>query len=75
MALRGEHVEVNGKLFRILPFDVEKINANVHEGVPQTWHGVAQDGESGIFASQTVRFSLKSGRYPEIKEVVTHKIG
>ena len=75
MALLGEHVSVDGKAFRILPFDVGKINANLNEGVLEIWHGVAADGESGIFASQTVRFSRESGRYPEIQKIVTNKVG
>ncbi len=80
MALTAEFVQVDGKGFRILPFDVERINANMNEGVVHIWHGVAaaqgdEQPESGIFSSATVRYSRKSGRYPEIKEVITRKIG
>jgi len=80
MALTAESVQVDGKSFRILPFDVERINANMNEGVLHIWHGVAaargdEQPESGIFASATVRYSRESGRYPEIKEVTTRKIG
>lgn len=80
MALNGEHILVDGRNFRILPFDVEQINANMNEGAPHIWHGVEvvagdQQAESGLFASATVRHSRESGLHPQIKEIATHKIG
>lgn len=80
MALTGEHVQVDGRKFRILSFDVEQINANKNEGAPHIWHGVEvvsgdQQAESGLFASSTVRYPPESRRRGQIKAVSTHKIG
>lgn len=80
MALTGEHMVVDGRTFRILPFDVERVNSNMHEGAPHVWHGVevvsdGQEPQSGLFASATIRHSRVSGLFPQIKEITTHKIG